>query len=197
MNLKSAHTAKVGKIFKDARLQKSLSLAEVSIEAVINIEYIRAIESGDYSVFPARTYALKYFEKYANFLSIEAMFFDIFNLDLIEKAAREEKLRNHPEPFLEKNKIFSSLLVVITLIAIIFLVILGDSIDEKSENTEKSQETSTSLVILGSLELNVEPDQSLKSEIKELNNQINDFLYTDKLDSNESNVNVDSIELDE
>ena len=191
MNLKSAQTAKVGKIFKDARLQKSLSLAEVSIEAVINIEYIRAIESGDYSVFPARTYALKYFEKYANFLSIEATFFDIFNLDLIEKAAREEKLRNHPEPFLEKNKIFSSLLVVITLIAIIFLVILGDSIDEKSE------ETSTNPVMLGSLELNVDPEQRLKSEIHELNNQINDFLFTDKLDSNESNVNVDPIELDE
>ena len=191
MNLKSAQTAKVGKIFKDARLQKSLSLTEVSIEAVINIEYIRAIESGDYSVFPARTYALKYFEKYANFLSVEATFFDIFNLDLIEKAAREEKLRNHPEPFLEKNKIFSSLLVVITLIAIIFLVILGDSIEEKSD------ETSINPVMPDSLELNVEPEQSLKSEIKELNNQINDFLYTDKLDSNESNVNVDSIELDE
>ena len=191
MNLKSAQTAKVGKIFKDARLQKSLSLTEVSIEAVINIEYIRAIESGDYSVFPARTYALKYFEKYANFLSIEAKFFDIFNLDLIEKAAREEKLRNHPEPFLEKNKIFSSLLVVITLIAIIFLVILGDSIEEKSD------ETSTNPVMPDSLELNVEPEQSLKSEINELNNQINDFLYTDKLDSNESNVNVYSIELDE
>ena len=191
MNLKSAQTAKVGKIFKDARLQKSLSLTEVSIEAVINIEYIRAIESGDYSVFPARTYALKYFEKYATFLSIEATFFDIFNLDLIEKAAREEKLRNHPEPFLEKNKIFSSLLIVITLIAIIFLVILGDSIEEKSD------ETSINPVMPDSLELNVEPEQSLKSEIKELNNQINDFLYTDKLDSNESNVNVDSLELDE
>ena len=191
MNLKSAQTAKVGKIFKDARLQKSLSLTEVSIEAVINIEYIRAIESGDYTVFPARTYALKYFEKYANFLSIEATFFDIFNLDLIEKAAREEKLRNHPEPFLEKNKIFSSLLVVITLIAIIFLVILGDSIEEKSD------ETSINPVMPDSSELNVEPEQRLKSEIKELNNQINDFLHTDKLDSNESNVNVYSIELDE
>ena len=190
MNLKSAQTAKVGKIFKDARLQKSLSLTEVSIEAVINIEYIRAIESGDYSVFPARTYALKYFEKYANFLSVEATFFDIFNLDLIEKAAREEKLRNHPEPFLEKNKIFSSLVVVITLIAIIFLVISGDSIDEKSE------EISTNPVMLDSLELNVEPEQSLKSEIKELNDQINDFLYIDKLDSNQVNVNVDSIDPD-
>ena len=190
MNLKSAQTAKVGKIFKDARLQKSLSLTEVSNEAVINIEYIRAIESGDYSVFPARTYALKYFEKYANFLSVEAAFFDIFNLDLIEKAAREEKLRNHPDPFLEKNKIFSSLVVVITLIAIIFLVIIGNSIDEKSE------ETSTNPVMQDSLELNVEPEQSLKSEIKELNDQINDFLYIDKLDSNQVNVNVDSIDPD-
>ena len=197
MNLKSAQTAKVGKIFKDARLQKSLSLTEVSSEAVINIEYIRAIESGDYSVFPARTYALKYFEKYANFLSIEATFFDIFNLDLIAKAAREEQLRNNPEPFLEKNKIFSSLLVAITLIAIIFLVILGDSIDEKSKNNVKNEETSTNQVTLDSLELNYEPEQSLKSEIGELNNLINDFLYTDKLDSNKSNVNVDSIELDE
>ena len=197
MNLKSAQTAKVGKIFKDARLQKSLSLTEVSCEAFINIEYIRAIESGDYSVFPARTYALKYFEKYANFLSIEATFFDIFNLDLIAKAAREEHLRNNPEPFLEKNKIFSSLLVVITLIAIIFLVILGDSIDEKSENNVKNEETSTNQVTLESLELNDETEQSLKSEIGKLNNLINDFLNTDKLDSSKSNVNVDSIEHDE
>ena len=40
MNLKSAQTAKVGKIFKDARLQKSLSQTEASSEAFINIEYI-------------------------------------------------------------------------------------------------------------------------------------------------------------
>ena len=70
-------------------------------------------------------------------------------------------------------------------------MILGDSIEEKSD------ETSTNPVMPDSLELNVEPEQSLKSEINELNNQINDFLYTDKLDSNESNVNVYSIELDE
>ena len=100
-------------------------------------------------------------------------------------------MRNHPDPFLEKNKIFSSLVVVITLIAIIFLVIIGNSIDEKSE------ETSTNPVMQDSFELNVEPEQSLKSEIKELNDQINDFLYIDKLDSNQVNVNVDSIEPDE
>ena len=42
MNLKSAQTAKVGKIFKNARLLKSLSLGEASTEAVINVEYIRS-----------------------------------------------------------------------------------------------------------------------------------------------------------
>ena len=38
MNLKSAQTGKVGKIFKDARLRRSLSLSEVSTETVINLE---------------------------------------------------------------------------------------------------------------------------------------------------------------
>ena len=70
-------------------------------------------------------------------------------------------------------------------------MILGDSIEEKSD------ESFINPVMPDSLELNAESEQSLKSEIKELNNQINDFLYTDKLDSNESNVNVYSIELDE
>ena len=69
-------------------------------------------------------------------------------------------------------------------------MIIGNSIDEKSE------ETSTNPVMQDSLELNVEPEQSLKSEIKELNDQINDFLYIDKLDSNQVNVNVDSIDPD-
>ena len=70
-------------------------------------------------------------------------------------------------------------------------MILDDSIDEESE------ETPTNSATLDSFELNYEPEQSLKSEIEELNNHINDFLNTDKLDSNISNANVDSIELDE
>ena len=62
---------------------------------------------------------------------------------------------------------------------------------------EKNEETSINQVTLDSLELSDETEQSLKSEIGELNNLINDFLYAEKLDSNKSNVNVDSIELDE
>ena len=103
---------------------KSLSLDEVSTEAVINVEYIRGIESGDYSIFPARTYAVKYFEKYAKFLSINPKFFDIYNADVVAKAEQEEQARNVKKDFLENNKVFVCLLVILTLIAIIFLMIL-------------------------------------------------------------------------
>ena len=192
MNLKSAQTAKVGKIFKDARLLKSLSLGEVSKEAVINVEYIRGIESGDYSIFPARTYAVKYFEKYAKFLSINPSFFDIYNAGVVAKVEKEEKLQITKEPFFENNKVFNFLLVILTLAAIIFLVISKDPINEKSMQIAESS------IILNSLESNIGSGLSLKYEIWELNNQISSFLYTDALDSKKvnDNVNTDSIEPD-
>jgi len=191
MILKSAQTAKVGKIFKNARLQKSLSLSEVSTETVINVEYIRAIESGDYSIFPARTYTVKYFEKYANFLSINPRFFDIYNADVVAMAEKEEQVRKSPkDPFLRKNNVFASVLVILTLIAIFFLIISRNSIDEVSEGTPESS------IIINSLEFNTASKESLKYEIEELNNKINSYLNADTLDSNEVNVNVDSKEPD-
>ena len=48
-------------------------------QTFINIDYIQAIESGDYSVFPARIFAIQYFRKYAGFLGLKLEFFDIYN----------------------------------------------------------------------------------------------------------------------
>ena len=193
MILKSAQTAKVGKVFKNARLQKSLSLIEVSTGAVINIEYIRAIESGDYSIFPARTYTVKYFEKYANFLSINPRFFDIYNADVVAKAEKEEQeSRNPKESLFEENNVFISLLLILTIVAIIFLIISREPgpIDEGSEQIAEKP------VIFDSLELSIASDEGLKYEIEESNHKINSPFNTDILDSNEVNVNVDSREPD-
>ena len=190
MNLKSAQTAKVGKIFKNARLLKSLSLGEVSKEAVINVEYVRGIESGDYSIFPARTYAVKYFEKYAKFLSINPKFFDIYNADVVARAEQEDQARSVKKNFFERNKVFVCLLVILTLIAIVFLMISSTSIDKKNIHMIENSK------ILNNLESNINLGESFQLEIMELNNQINSFLYTNNLDSNQVNVNVDSIEPD-
>ena len=77
--IKVAHTGKIGKAFKNARTYQDLSLREVALKTLINIDYIKAIESGDYSIFPARIFALAYFKKYANFLNLKIDFFDIYN----------------------------------------------------------------------------------------------------------------------
>ncbi len=190
MNLKSAQTAKVGKIFKDVRLLKSLSLSEVSTETVINVEYIIAIESGDYSVFPARTYAIKYFEKYANFLCISPRFFDIYNANVVAKAEQEEKLSNPQESFFEQNKLFILLLVLFTLTSIIFLINPMNTIDEDIEQTDINSK------LIAPFEFSVDSKESINLEIEELNDQITSFLNTDKLDSNNVNVNVDLKEPD-
>jgi len=77
--LKSAHTCKIGKVFKERRKLLSLSEFEVATQLYINVNYIKGIEHGDYSVFPARVFALQYFRKYANFLNLKINFFDIYN----------------------------------------------------------------------------------------------------------------------
>ena len=89
-NLKTAHTSKIGKIFKDRRALMSLSEEEVASQTFINIKYIRAIESGDYSAFPARVFALKYYSKYANFLNIQIPFYDLYALNALH-TQRENK----------------------------------------------------------------------------------------------------------
>jgi len=78
-SLRSAHTRKIGKIFKERRQLLSLSEIQVATEIFVNVNYIKGIEHGDYSIFPARIFALQYFKKYANFLNLKLDFFDIYN----------------------------------------------------------------------------------------------------------------------
>lgn len=77
--LRSAQTCKIGKVFKERRELLSMTESEVAMNTTINVNYIKGIELGDYSVFPARIFAIQYFRKYANFLDLRLNFFDIYN----------------------------------------------------------------------------------------------------------------------
>tara|TARA_B100000287_G_scaffold435527_1_gene504284 strand:+ start:1793 stop:2068 length:276 start_codon:yes stop_codon:yes gene_type:complete len=77
--LKSAHTCKIGKMFKEKRLSMFMTESQAASKTFININYIQAIESGDYSAFPARVFALQYFRKYSDFLDLKIDFFDIYD----------------------------------------------------------------------------------------------------------------------
>ena len=78
-NLRSARTCKIGVVFQKRRLLMSISEPEAALKTYININYIQAIETGDYAVFPARVFAIQYFRKYADFLGLKLEFFDIYN----------------------------------------------------------------------------------------------------------------------
>ena len=60
--LRSAYTCKIGKIFQKRRQILTLTEFEVSSKLCVNVNYIKGIEHGDYSVFPARIFAIQYFQ---------------------------------------------------------------------------------------------------------------------------------------
>ena len=119
MSFKSAQSAKIGKIFQQKRLLMSITLEDAAQKTLINIEYLKGIESGDYSVFPARMFALKYYEKYADFLDITQPFFDIFDKSIFDSLDED----NLEESFFEKNKrfIFDIGFIVLIIFAIILM----------------------------------------------------------------------------
>ena len=188
MTLKSAHTGKIGKAFKNARTYRDLSLREVALKTLINIDYIKAIESGDYSIFPARIFAVQYFEKYSKFLGLQIPFFDIYNADVVAELEKQELAKNPKNFFLEKNlfSIFATCLFVILIFFVIFLINLTSTrfIDEPVKNIEQI------------MPLNKDPESNLlnKSEINSLHLEINNFFIKDALDSSGLSVNVDLAE---
>src|SRR6056300_172191 len=114
-NLKSASSAKIGKVFKVARKELGLSKDEVSNAAFMNIRYINAIELGDYSIFPSEGFAKAYFIKYQDFLSIECEFPPIYENN------------NRQDEIIKKSiaKINPSFIPIIRGVVIVFAIVLS------------------------------------------------------------------------
>jgi len=130
-DLKSASSAKIGKIFKTARKELGLSKVEVSNVAIMNIRYINAIESGDYTIFPSEGFAKAYFIKYQDFLSIECEFPRIY-----EDNSRQDKIIKKSIAKINPSfiPIFSAL-VIITVI-ILVTVFINISLSQQTKNND-------------------------------------------------------------
>ena len=59
--LKSASSVKTGKKFYESRLAKNYSIDDVAEILYVNKDYVRAIESGNFSIFPSKIFAKAYF----------------------------------------------------------------------------------------------------------------------------------------
>ena len=129
MSLRSAQTAKIGKKFKSMRESLRLSESQVSEKTYINVDYIKAIESGDYSIFPARMFALSYFERYSIFLGIDQVFFDIYDSDNLPKSSEDINKRQIKD-FYSQIKIAAPLILLT-----IFFIFIGE--DDELELSTK------------------------------------------------------------
>jgi cytoskeleton protein RodZ len=67
-----AKRVKVGETLKQARLAQKYSVADVAEELKIRHAHIEAIEAGDYTAFPSRTYAVGFVRNYAMVMGLNA-----------------------------------------------------------------------------------------------------------------------------
>ena len=133
-DLKSANSSKIGNMFFDERTKRSLSISDVSEKTLINIKYLNAIESGDYSDFPSEGFARAYFIKYANFLSLKCDFPAIY-----ATKNRKEEIVKKSVPMINDYfyKAVSAVGVLILILIVFILLISSDkSIQIKSDFSE-------------------------------------------------------------
>ena len=136
MNLKSAHTGKIGKAFINARIFRSLTQEEIANLTLINIHYIKAIESGDYQNFPARMFAVQYFEKYAKFLDLDINFLIFIMLKWLMRPEKELAPDLSKRSFFNKNIIHIFLICIVFAISLIF-IFQGNNTGEPRESEVK------------------------------------------------------------
>ena len=133
--LKSANSAKIGKIFKEARNDIGISKRDIADSLVMSLKYIEAIESGNYAVFPSEGFARAYFIKYQDFLSINCDFPSIYNEDnrkdeIIKKSIT--KFNTSLIPLLIKVGI--TLLILFVLIMVYKRIFINKSSDNEIIN---------------------------------------------------------------
>ena len=160
VELKSANSAKVGKIFKDARNNLELSKNDIAEALVMNIKYIQAIESGNYSHFPSEGFARAYFIKYQDFLSINCDFPLIYDedsrkIEIIENSI--SKINTSLMPFFKRGVI----VILTTFVFLSFYNIISNNNSAKNKNNMADNNENEQFI-----------DQETKNKIIELDEPV-------------------------
>lgn len=78
---------RVGQILREAREDRKLSIKDVAKDTNIAARYILALETEDYTQFPAETFALGFLKNYASYLKLDnAMLINLYRGEKIEEA---------------------------------------------------------------------------------------------------------------
>ena len=124
-DLKSANSVKTGKKFSKLRKELGYSVSGIAENLFVNIDYIDAIEKGNYSIFPSEAFAKAYFQKYKDFLNIECEFPNVYDEHKEQKFKKIRKEIKLPYALDHNTKklIMSSLIIVCALLFFYFVTI--------------------------------------------------------------------------
>ncbi len=84
---------KLGKLLKEAREARKLTIRDVNEGTKISMRFIEAIEAENYTIFPAETYLVGFLTQYARFLNL--------NVDEILEIYRNDKMDASEAPIKE------------------------------------------------------------------------------------------------
>ena len=127
---KSASSAKIGKKFKEKRIELGFSIIQISEKLFINKDYLNAIEEGDYSIFPSESFARAYFKKYMEYLNIENDFPSVFEKN-VEKKHKKISKEIRFNSSTGKNFIYISIFTLIALSIFAYFLTKTPVIDEE------------------------------------------------------------------
>tara|TARA_B100001758_G_C18409944_1_gene614896 strand:+ start:538 stop:1386 length:849 start_codon:yes stop_codon:yes gene_type:complete len=135
---KSANSVKIGKKFRDKRVQMDLSFDRIAEIIYVNKNYLIAIEKGEYSIFPSQSFAKAYFKKYAKYLHIDCEFPGVFEKEIEAKNKKTSTkimfntFRNMQFP--STNRLNIWMVSGLTLLLIIIIYFFSKNISNKEEN---------------------------------------------------------------
>jgi|TARA_B110000914_G_scaffold224922_1_gene244147 cytoskeletal protein RodZ len=164
---KEIKSVKIGSKFLDERSKLNLTLEDISKNIHINIRYLKAIESDDYSLFPARAFAIGYFKKYSDFLGIK----DPFPLNADERIvnSEENKAQSSSKQILEVKLFIKGNLIPISAILILILSIIFILMNNKSSDLEKIYSETLNIEPIGVIKEKSEEKLIAKSLVKDSN----------------------------
>jgi|YelNatPaOPRAMG01_1025707.scaffolds.fasta_scaffold01538_15 cytoskeletal protein RodZ len=99
----------VAEQLKQAREAKNLTINEVADATKIRSSHIHALETGEYSEFPAAVYIRGFVKTYANFLKLDV---EAILKDLDKELAHSEKFST-PEPLTPKGPTIADKLLLV------------------------------------------------------------------------------------
>ena len=143
--MKTALSAKIGKKIKEKRLALKLTIHEISNEINLTEKFLKAIENGDYSIFPAKAFARGYFVKYTTHLGLDLEFPELAN-EVFEgdKLAQSNQSAKHLKTKSINNVIASykkPLLVAgIILFLLLIVSVLARSLSDENQIKSSSGE---------------------------------------------------------